>query len=324
MKKSIFYLMGLLCSLSTLVSCSSDNDDNGDTKDLSVYAGTYSGENLDLSISDAGVSDKEVTIDKAGVMTLKYVVPGEGDLQIPLQEVNGNLEGTATFTGGTVSVKGLVAKSKLDVNVSIEMKNNLVGTWTVKPYISDDFGDVTSNPIFVNATPDDMDVTFMGQPLKLSNVSTFMSGILGAYAQELKSLEFRADGFIVCKFTKETTPDSPLGIVQYYVKDNMVYIVANISAMMGGTTTRGLDDLLALMTQVSTVGIPMIYSVENNTLKAYVNKEMMAPYMQLINDDILPMLPDDGIMAMAKTMIPELIVILKDCTTFNLGMELTK
>lgn len=323
MKKSIFYLLGLLCSLGTMVSCSSSDDDK-DTKDLSAYAGTYSGQKLDLSISDAVMGDKEVTIDKSGVMTLKYVVPGQANLEVPLDEVNGKLEGTSTFAGGSVSVKGLVKDSKLDVQVAIAMENNLVGTWTVKPYVSDDFGDVTSNPIFVNATPADMDVTFMGQPLKLSNVSTFMSGILGAYAQELKSLEFRADGFIVCKFTKEGTPDSPLGLVQYYVKDNMVYVVANVSAMLGGSATRGLDDLLDLMTQASTVGIPLIYGVENNTLKAYVNREMMIPYMKLINEDLLPMLPDDGIMAMAKMLIPELTVILNDCKTFDLGMELTK
>nr|WP_302829299.1 DUF4925 domain-containing protein [uncultured Bacteroides sp.] len=104
--------------------------------------------------------------------------------------------------------------------------------------------------------------------------------------------------------------EAPKGLVQWYVKDGYFYIVPNIEAIMKqiaadqGGTVSGIDlatiitmlqefgitldeTMLAQITGWLTNGIPLKYKVEGDILSLYVDKEMVAPFMNML----LPALP---------------------------------
>jgi len=106
---------------------------------------------------------------------------------------------------------------------------------------------------------------------------------------------------------------APPGLVSWYVKGDCIYIVPDIAAIMkqvsadqgGGAAGEldldtileklaelgiGEDKLMALLPQIQewmTAGVPLKYKQENGTLTLYIDKEMAAPFMELL----LPALP---------------------------------
>lgn len=112
---------------------------------------------------------------------------------------------------------------------------------------------------------------------------------------------------------ERTWLSAPSGLVSWYVKGDCIYIVPDIAAIMkqigadqGGSTAGefdlkalldqltklgiGEDKLMALLPQIQgwmTTGIPLKYKQENGVLTLYIDKEMAAPFMELL----LPILP---------------------------------
>ena len=70
----------------------------------------------------------------------------------------------------------------------------------------------------------------------------------------------------------------------------MLYFVPDIAAIIAQITSRAtssMADLLKLMDDLSTVGMPLIINQSGSSLKVYVSKAMIMPAMSLINEVIL-------------------------------------
>lgn len=323
MKKRLFYLFALIASM-TIVSCGSDNKDDKKDETAGDYAGTYTGNNLDLNVGGVSMSDYSASISSAGVLTLTNVVPGDATMNVTLACTNGVLTGTGTASTGSVSVQGKVEDSKLTMTVDITMSNSLIGTWSPMPFTSDSDGNITSNPIYVTATPEDATVTFIGQQMPMSMMSSFIEAVVGAYAQQLLSVTFEADGFLTASYISMggeiKTTDK--GLVRYYVKGSMIYIIPNVSAMM--TRATSIDDLLGMLNEITVNGLPLMFDTTSG-LKVWVTKDMMLPYVKIIDETLLPMLPEENeLVVMLKTVLPEFITILETATQFDMGIELKK
>lgn len=100
---------------------------------------------------------------------------------------------------------------------------------------------------------------------------------------------------------------SPKGLVFWYVKSDVIYIVPNIDAIIkqinkdnGGEIVGSTEDMMTKLTAIleqlgnyninvdgllptvmewATTGIPLKYGVDNGSLKVYVDKDMATPFM---------------------------------------------
>ena len=321
MKKSLLYLCALVGLMSVFTSCKDDDD-----KTLAQYAGTYQGEKLKLSIGEVPVTDKQVTLSGSNLM-LEGVIPGEATLEIPLTMNGSTLEGVSVNDARDVNVTGVVDGNKvMTLTVNLKLKNNLVGMWDLVPYEQDDFGSLVSSPITLNAVSPDGMLTVFGSEVPTAAFESFMATTLGAYTKDLKSIHLREDGFIVATLAGEPTTTSPVGVAQYYVKDGKVYVVANLSAMMMNVRA---DDggLTEIITMLTTTGMPMMFTADNGKLHVYVTKEMMAPFITLI-ETLLPVLGNiegmEGVVSLLETYFPMFKGAFDKCTTFELGLQLQK
>lgn len=325
MKKNLLFLFALICSMSLFTACSND-DDQPD------YTGTYKSDALELSISGVKMTSSEVAVNN-NVLTLKGVVPGLATVDIPLTVNGTEIEGTNSISNGTVSVKGSVkdatVATKADatakmmtLDVTIEYTSNGVGTWNLLPYTQEDEV-LISSPILVEAESASGTVPFFGMEQPVAAFQNFLSSILGSYAQEIKSITLRADGFIVATYADSKKGDTPLGLVQYYIKDNMIYVIPNLSMLNAIMPTSRAIDLGQIMEMLSN-GLPLIYSVDNGNLKVYVTKDMITPYLTLI-EELLPLLPaENDIVAMLNMYFAPVKGAIDSCSKFNMGLLMKK
>lgn len=329
MKKNLLFLFALICSMSLFTACSDDEED------FSLYAGDYKEASLNLSIGEVPMIGKEVTLN-GDKMVLKGIVPGEAALEIPVTIKSGAVEGSSVTDAREVTVTGTIDASKvMSLTVGLKLKNKVVGKWDLVPY-TEEFDDetwesvVTSTPISVKAVSPDGKVPFLVGEITTAKFESFMSGILGAYAQVLKDITFREDGFIVATI-KGTNGDhdttSPVGVAQYYVKDNMIYVIANLTSIMGARANVGMSDIEKVLTMLTTTGMPLVLEVKDNALHAYVTKEMMSPFVGLI-ETLLPLLSEmegmEDIAGMLNMYFPMFKGAFDKCTEFNIGLKLEK
>ena len=73
--------------------------------------------------------------------------------------------------------------------------------------------------------------------------------------------------------------NSEEGLVRYNVKDGQIYILVNVASLLGRST--GSDPTAGLMTMLET-GIPLKLQLEGENMRAYVDREMMLPFMSVL------------------------------------------
>ncbi len=322
MKLNRYYIWIMIFTIALISGCSKDKDD------VSNLQGTYLGSNLELSINGVSMKNKVVGINNAGTLILQYIIPGEAVVDIPLNDNNGKLSGETSISSGTVSALGTLCKGKLTVDLTIKINSPIIGTWNLAPLKSNANGAITSSPIYIDAEPSSATVSFLGKELTLAELSNMLEGILGKYAQIIQSVTFREDGFVVATFAESTLGTTPVGLIQYCVKNGMLYLMPNISEMhvlvTNETESRSELDVLSEILNLLTEGIPFMYSIKDSELQIYTNKQIMQPYFEILKE-ILPFLPDDNsLIKILKTYFPDIYSLINNCTKLSIGIICNK
>lgn len=242
-----------------------------------------------------------------------------------------------------ISVSGNVTpEGKATVNLtsalSTEAQGGLAGTWDLlgEVKLKEEDGSLPTAPLWVTWSA--IDPTQANAEQFALTLRTFGSPLL---YQVLHSVTLSADGNITAKYwsgdvdlmtalfsgtdtdeeAKITTfvnlhedepwLESPKNLAFWYVKDDNLYVVPNIAAILAqvgedsGSDVSGslgdltgilaalgeygikIDALLPLVTQWMETGIPLKYVKSNGALKLYVDKEMCRPVIEAL----LPALP---------------------------------
>lgn len=351
MKKNLFYLFALICSMSLFTACSDDDDDaNFPTDEVNTtFTSTDASNQLLLTYSGEPMLGKSVTFNttdgKTATIVLKgaglsltksentpilanpSVIPGETTTTlnvtlVPVGVTGYTFEGKDESNGRTIDYKGAVEKGKLSLALNVKIANALVGTWNLYPY--DPYNDKNIFPlrtVWETTQPFRVDLWGSGDitEMPLGGLLTLVTalGLVNggemtlndAISALLKDVTFRADGNIEASYSEASDLSSPiwvkspLNMAQYYVKNNKLFLLLNIDAILatiqGNSASTRMDissilpGLMSLLPMISN-GIPLEYSVgENGELGVYIEKELG---MQLVNI-ILPLLQDEEIIA---------------------------
>lgn len=222
MKKNLFYLLALSCSMSLLIACSDDKNDNW--KKVSGQVITAGNLSLETNIPASSDASVKLTMTNAqnGVLTLNKVVKGTDEVAIDVT-VAEQTGGTFKFQGGKsiqpatktawqllsstdVQVSGTIT---LDGKAAVAVSTKASGDM-VKKFLLCDF--------IYHVAPGDMINVYA--PLRLSwvssygvvdgsepgtnNISTVGTSVLSAVMTKLlKAVEFKADGSIVADYAEE-------------------------------------------------------------------------------------------------------------------------
>ena len=322
MKSTNYYIWIIFFSITLLCGCSKDKDE------VSPLQGTYLGSNLELSINGVTLNNRVVGINNDGALILQYIIPGEVVIDIPLNNNNGKLSGETSISSGTISVQGELNKGKLIIDITYKINNPIIGTWDLSPLKTNVNNDIISSPVFIDAEPASATVSFLGKELTLAEISYMLESFLSEYLKAIKSITFRDDGFVVATFSDSKLGSTPVGLIQYCVKNKMLYLMPNLSdiyvLITNETQSRSELDVLSEILNLLTEGIPFIYNIENNELKIYTNKQIMLPYFEILKE-ILPFLPDDNrLIKTIETYFSDIYSLVNNCTKFSIGITCDK
>ncbi len=306
-----------------MMACSSDHDKNS----ASEYQGTYLGANLDFSINGVAMKGKALGINEKGELILQYIIPGETVVDIPLSQTDGWLQGSKQLSDGSIDARGRVENKKLFMNINIKVDSPIVGKWKPVPFIMNQ-QQIVSSPVYVNASPADAIIEFMGKKMSVAELTYVLEKGLSQYILPIESLNFNEDGFLTVSFVKSPIKDLLKGLLQYYTKDNTLYLYINLPEIYSLSTSdiqsRAEMEVITQILNLMTEGIPMSYSVSGNKLTVYLNEEALATYMAIIKE-LLPLLPNDNNWVKEfKAIFPDLYNIFNVVKDFEIGMELEK
>lgn len=223
MKKNLFYLFALICSMGLFTACS-DDDDNTNWKKLPTQVITS--ENLSLETNIPTSSDASVKLAMAnaqnGVLTLNKVVRGTDEVAVDVtvtEQPDGTFkfQGEKSITATTKSAWQLLSSTSVKVSGTITLEGK--ATIAVSTAAS---GDIVKKYLLCDAIhyADSKDRTNVYAPGRLSwvspygegsnagiaadNIATVGTNILSALMMQLlKDVEFKADGSIVANYAEE-------------------------------------------------------------------------------------------------------------------------
>lgn len=272
MKKNLFYLFALICSMSLFTDCS-DNENESNWKKLPSQE--ISAGNLTLTTNtqpQIGASIKLAMTDESnGMLTLTKAVKGinevemnvsvtkqiggevflfQGSTSVPAtKEISELVSSTSLNVSGNITLYG-----KANVEITTETSGTLVKNWLLCDKLYTTTGaDVKRRPYAPAKI--NMLSTYNGGKTA-DNLSNIGSGILSAVMVKLlKNVEFKADGNIVADYAQEVnieTADiingimsslpstsniswitSPVDYAYWYVSDDHINLVLNLSSILG-------------------------------------------------------------------------------------------
>lgn len=351
------FLLLLILGVAFFASCSDDDKDP-----FKNYSADYSGDKLALKLNGKEFSGTSVSFNsenkKNATLTLNKLIPGEPALEVKnliVEELAGD---DYTFAGENknddriVLVEGAVKSGVLSLNTSFKVISKVVGEWMLaKPEMDDNYNMVSSCihleivtdvdsiafPIWgklpINPNPEiegDLGLTTLLQ--------TLGGGILPGL---LKKMNLKEDGNLIASyhqitgiqdlFQPDATPlvDSEEGLVRYNVKDGQIYILVDIESLLGRSTENNPTSML--MTMLET-GIPLKVQLDGEKMRAYVDREMMLPFMSVL-ELLLPMIDDleldPTFAAMGitneslKQLVNDIINLVTKSSKVELGLNLT-
>lgn len=348
------FLWLLILGMALFASCS-DDDDKDPFKN---YSADYSADKLDLKlngmdITGASVAFNSINKENASV-TLKGLIPGESALEIKnlvVTELSGDdysFIGENKNDDRTVSVEGAVKSGVLSLKTGFKVTSKVVGEWMLaKPEIDENEHflsgcihleiatdvDVIEIPVFgempVNSsTNDDTSFTSLIETLGAS----MLPGIL-------TKINLKEDGNLIASYraisgidgvfnpTESPLVNSEEGLVRYNVKDGQIYLLINIASLLGRST----GDDLSMITSMLETGIPLKLQLDGEKMRAYVDKEMVMPfmpYMSMLKELVADMEPIDlGFLGQITSetiqkLIDDIVNLISTSQSFELGLNL--
>lgn len=293
------------------------------------------------------------------------VIPGETSTIISNIELkqSGNkytFSGTDTNDNRSVEYTGEVDSTKLTVSLKVKMAtNNLLGTWNLVPYnyytapiyvqwdSEKSFGiDFEGNGDVQEMAPGDLVTLAMMMPFVDSkNPHQLLLSVL-------KNVTFKEDGNIVASYSKGENiqapqwEDSPANIAQYYVKDNMIYLLLNPSMIISSIMTKAetssaeeqvLQGLITNILPMLGTGFPLTYKIEGDNLTVFANTDLTMKLLSIVSpllkdesfmNELLNKMAQDpqfaSFMPMAKAIFGQLPEVLEKTTKFEVGIDLAK
>lgn len=222
MKKNLFYLFALICSMSLFTACSDDDDPTW----KKVPSQSISAENLSLTTnaqSNPNASVKLAMSDaQNGVLTLSNAVRGLDEVEVNVtvvEQTDGSFKfqgeksvGTTTkavadlVSSTTVKVEGTITlDGKAEVAVTTAATGNLVKKWMLCDDII--FGEKSSiahAPFRLNWVSPYKDSEGQNEGLAADNIQHMGSIVIsGIMTKLLKDVEFKANGSIIANYAKD-------------------------------------------------------------------------------------------------------------------------
>lgn len=293
------------------------------------------------------------------------VIPGETSTIISNIELkqSGNkytFSGTDTNENRSVEYTGEVDSTKLTVSLKVKMAtNNLLGTWNLVPY------NYYTAPIYVQWDSEkSFGIDFEGNgdvqemaPGNLVTLAMMMPFVDNKNPHQLllsvlKNVTFKEDGNIVASYSKGENiqapqwEDSPANIAQYYVKDNMIYLLLNPSMIISSIMTKAetssaeeqvLQGLITNILPMLGTGFPLTYKIEGDNLTVFANTDLTMKLLSIVSpllkdesfmNELLNKMAQDpqfaSFMPMAKAIFGQLPEVLEKTTKFEVGIDLAK
>lgn len=346
MKKNLFYLFALICSMSLFTACSDDDD----ASPADVISKEY--KDAELSVTNAGEEVPSGTvkieaIDKSNVkVTLTNVVNGFAsfDLNAAVTEVNAEytFQGEKNVDGMKVALKGLVKDGKAAIEASVEITSaEILKSWN---FLSGDF----INPTLIfnienksgkvmyygNEEPEEMDVAEWS-----GGISMMGGGVLaGAFSEDF-AFTFNKNGYVGIKGKSNFSPEGSQNVdipklARYYYNPTTKVLIfdAPIAGLLGSLTEQSSTPKLD-----ATIRVPFLCTFDGGKMKAIVDPAFLLPFVSIIPtgetlDGLLGMLdsvmPEDliGLLPWVKGNVKTIAYALtdKDLTGFTLGCNLSE
>ncbi len=351
------FLLLLILGVAFFASCSDDDKDP-----FKNYSADYRGDKLALKLNGKEFSGTSVSFNsenkKNATLTLNKLIPGEPALEVKnliVEELAGD---DYTFAGENknddriVLVEGAVKSGVLSLNTSFKVISKVVGEWMLAKPEMDDSYNMVSSCIHLEIVTDVDSIAFpiwgklpinpnpeIEGDLGLTTLLQTLGG--GILPGLLKKMNLKEDGNLIASyhqitgiqdlFQPDATPlvDSEEGLVRYNVKDGQIYILVDIESLLGRSTENNPTSML--MTMLET-GIPLKVQLDGEKMRAYVDREMMLPFMSVL-ELLLPMIDDleldPNFAAMGitneslKQLVNDIINLVTKSSKVELGLNLT-
>ena len=355
MRKMSMSALIALCALGVMTSCTKNDGESDDSKWKEV-SGTYTGENLALTVNGTEALDKSVVVaaqsSSTAEMTLTGVVLGEESVTVNtvMSSADGTdyqFEGENSNNDRVISVEGTLVDGVLSLTVSNTIVSELVGNWQLKiNEIPDSFEptELVRSAEFYMALETPNDSLDLGI-FKLQNeqVKTLFSSLVGPMigkAIDYANIDFVADGTFGLAFRKTGEAQDfqlpPLGI-QYYVQteenSNHLYgavpklLMDMIPGLLEGKMTE--EQIAALMAGVQSLlvdlnthyALPMQFKFNTDgSVVVYASRDFILAAM----DIIVPIISELPELADYQMLIPLVVNALKGTTELELGLVLER
>lgn len=199
----------------------------------------------------------------------------------------------------------------------------LVNTWNTA---TGDENEPDNHVRLENATDS---VMFIENHISNKDFGNVINELMGAYVKEyLFNVKFKADGELVASIKGEDgqPTQSPAGAVSYKIKGDKVYLIPHLDVMfpdgLPSLTSRASENPAIDLDKILKEGLPLNYKITNNKLEAYVTRDMMQPFMGLINEIVQGMDANGDLMIMMMKMaMADMVVIVNESTKFEMGLN---
>lgn len=327
MKKNLFYLFALICSMSLFTACSDDDDDKVvcpvPQTEFTVATGlnlTYNGGSMlgkkvtftpDASDATKATLVLAGNLDLSGILTREAasgsfgagVFPGSPVVTLPvtlnIQGDECSFSGTSETDYCTFDYAGKVTASSLKLDLTnVALKNSALSgtTWVPTPLNSD----YTEGPIhLIWESNKNVEVIDAGGDDKV-NVEDMLCSVL-------HDITLGVDGNISASYVDAaqggtSVVKTPANVAQYVVlSDTQMKVYLNLDAIIAnvkrlGSSTKAIDMSEILSQAVTSLlplvtdGVPLTYEKNEGKLKVYLNTDLLLPLMKNI---VAPLFSDE-------------------------------